>query len=164
MHSWVSLTERNLSKGETVPLHAMEAKGERMYSAYSFTTSALDRGEWLASRPGRVLPRGKDPRYPLYRRLAGPQSWSGHRGLRKNPLASVGDRTSIAQSSSSLSDTILTALLWLLETYVGEDNIKMKFSTERCGKVVSTPASNSGVTGIQILAQRPTTLGCLGLL
>jgi hypothetical protein len=24
------------------------------------------------------LPRGKDPRYPLYRRLGGPQSRSGH--------------------------------------------------------------------------------------
>jgi hypothetical protein len=54
--------------------------GERRYSSYSFTTSALDGGEWSASRPGRSLPRGKDPRYPLYRRLGGPQSRSGHRG------------------------------------------------------------------------------------
>jgi hypothetical protein len=42
--------------------------GERKYSSYSFLTSALDRGEWLASRPGRALPQGKDPRYPLYRK------------------------------------------------------------------------------------------------
>jgi hypothetical protein len=54
--------------------------GERRYSSYSFTTSALDGGEWSASRPGRVLPQGKGPRYPLYRRLGGPQSRSGHRG------------------------------------------------------------------------------------
>jgi hypothetical protein len=27
-----------------------------------------------------------DPRYPLDRRLGGPQNWSGHRGQRKNPL------------------------------------------------------------------------------
>jgi hypothetical protein len=40
--------------------------------------------EWSASRPGRSLPSGKDPRYPLYRRLGGPQSCSGHRGLRRN--------------------------------------------------------------------------------
>jgi hypothetical protein len=46
----------------------------------------LDGGEWSASRPGRALPQGKDPRYPLYRRLGGPQSRSGHRGSRKNPL------------------------------------------------------------------------------
>jgi hypothetical protein len=54
--------------------------GERRYSSYSFSTSALDRGEWSASRPGRALPRGKDPQYPLDRRLGGPQSRSGHRG------------------------------------------------------------------------------------
>jgi hypothetical protein len=29
---------------------------ERRYSSYSFTTSALDGGEWSASRPGCVLP------------------------------------------------------------------------------------------------------------
>jgi hypothetical protein len=47
-------------------------------------------GEWSASRPGRALPRGKDPRYPLYRRLGGPQSRSGHRGYMKNPLPLLG--------------------------------------------------------------------------
>jgi hypothetical protein len=51
--------------------------GERRYSAYSFLTWALDVGEWSTSRPGRILPRGKDPLYPLYRRLGGPQSRSG---------------------------------------------------------------------------------------
>jgi hypothetical protein len=29
--------------------------------------------------PAALLPRGKDPRYPLYRRLGGPQSQSGKR-------------------------------------------------------------------------------------
>jgi hypothetical protein len=52
--------------------------GEMRYSSYSFLTSALDGGEWSASRSGRSLPRGKDPQYPLYRRLGGPQSRSGH--------------------------------------------------------------------------------------
>jgi hypothetical protein len=54
--------------------------GERRYSSYSFLTSALDGGEWSASRSGRALSRGKDPWYPLYRRLSGPQGRSGHRG------------------------------------------------------------------------------------
>jgi hypothetical protein len=53
---------------------------ERRYSSYSFLTSALDGGEWSTSRPGRDLTRGKDPRYPLYRRVGGSQSRSGHRG------------------------------------------------------------------------------------
>jgi hypothetical protein len=35
--------------------------GERRYSSYSFTTTALDGGEWSASRPGRALPPGKGP-------------------------------------------------------------------------------------------------------
>jgi hypothetical protein len=62
----------------------MKALGEeRRYSSYSFTTSVLDGGEWSASRPGRALPPGKGPRYPLDRRLGGPQSRSGHRGYRK---------------------------------------------------------------------------------
>jgi hypothetical protein len=30
-----------------------------MYSFYSFTTSALDGGEWSASRPSRALPSGE---------------------------------------------------------------------------------------------------------
>jgi hypothetical protein len=34
---------------------------ERRYSSYSFLNSALDGGEWSASRPGRALPQGKDP-------------------------------------------------------------------------------------------------------
>jgi hypothetical protein len=56
------------------------ACGERRYSSYPFLTSALDGGEWSASRPGRALPPGKEPRYPLDRRLGGPQSRSGCRG------------------------------------------------------------------------------------
>jgi hypothetical protein len=58
----------------------MEAQGKRMYSSYTFTTSALDGGEWSASCPGLALPPGKDPQCPLDRRLGGSQSQSGHRG------------------------------------------------------------------------------------
>jgi hypothetical protein len=40
---------------------AMEALAGRRYSSYSFLTSALDGGDWSASRPGRALPPGKGP-------------------------------------------------------------------------------------------------------
>jgi hypothetical protein len=40
---------------------------------------ALDRAEWLASRPGRIYPKGS-LRYPLDRRLDGPQSRPGRGG------------------------------------------------------------------------------------
>jgi hypothetical protein len=41
------------------------AWGERRYSSYSYSTSALDRGEWSASRPGRALAPGKGPLVPI---------------------------------------------------------------------------------------------------
>jgi hypothetical protein len=41
------------------------ALGEKRNSSYSFTTSALDEGEWSASRPGRALPPGKGPPVPI---------------------------------------------------------------------------------------------------
>jgi hypothetical protein len=84
IHICVRLWE-NKKQSSPAPRHG-GALGERRYSSHSLLTSALDGGEWSASRPGRALPRGKDPRYPLDRRLDGPQSRSGHRGYRKNPL------------------------------------------------------------------------------
>jgi hypothetical protein len=79
-------------------------KRERRYSSNSFVTSALDGGEWSASRPGRVLPPGKYSRYPLTRRQGGPHRRSGHR-LEEKSFISAGHRTIIARP-----DTILTEL------------------------------------------------------
>jgi hypothetical protein len=50
--------------------------GEQRYSSTLFLTSALEGGEGSASRPCRTLVPGKT-RYPLYRRLGGPQGRSG---------------------------------------------------------------------------------------
>jgi hypothetical protein len=36
-----------------------------MYSSYSFTTYALDGGEWSASHPRRALASGKGPPVPI---------------------------------------------------------------------------------------------------
>jgi hypothetical protein len=44
--------------------------------ALPFLTTALEGGEGSASRPGRFLPPEKN-RYPLYRRLGGPQGRTG---------------------------------------------------------------------------------------
>jgi hypothetical protein len=40
-------------------------QGGEAHSSASFFTSALDGSEWSASRPGRALPRGKDPPVPI---------------------------------------------------------------------------------------------------
>ena len=50
------------------------------------------RGEWSAVRPGRTLPPGKT-RYPLYRRLGGPQGRSG----RAESLVPTGIRSRTVQ-------------------------------------------------------------------
>jgi hypothetical protein len=57
--------------------------GEWRYSSTHSLTSALDGGKWSTLRPP-ALPPGKSPRYPLDRRLGGPQSWSGRGGEEKN--------------------------------------------------------------------------------
>jgi len=50
----------------------MESRG----IALLYLDHVTRRGEGSASRPDRSLPPGKT-RYPLYRRLGGPQGWSG---------------------------------------------------------------------------------------
>jgi hypothetical protein len=56
----------NKFKAKADPLHAMEALGgDRKYSSYLYSTSALDGGEWSASRTGRALAPGKGPPEPV---------------------------------------------------------------------------------------------------
>jgi hypothetical protein len=75
---------------KAVPLHRRESR----YSSYSFMNSALDGGEWSASRPGRALPPGKGPLYPLYRRLGGPSVDTEARGKILLPLSGIESRSS----------------------------------------------------------------------
>jgi hypothetical protein len=58
-------------------------------------TTALDRGEWSASLQRLLYPQGKSARYPLDKRLSGPQSRSGHCGEEKNLLPPPGNRTPV---------------------------------------------------------------------
>jgi hypothetical protein len=72
--------------------------GERRYSSYLFLTSALDGGEWSASRPGRALPPGKEPPVPIKQEAgwAPKPVWTSR--LEEKSSASVGDRTPVFQS------------------------------------------------------------------
>jgi hypothetical protein len=78
--------------------------GERRYSFYSFLTSALD-----AVSGQRYAPAALYPRYPLDRRLGGPQSWSGHRGQRKNPfpLPGIEPRQGV---NAAINELLLTSV------------------------------------------------------
>jgi hypothetical protein len=72
---------------KAVPLHAVEALRGRGYIAPTHSRPRHKMGvSGQHHAPAAFYPRGKDPRYSLYRRLGGPQSRSGHRGYRKNPL------------------------------------------------------------------------------
>ena len=64
-------------KGKVFPLLArLWPRGWVEVKLYFSKTTALEGGEWSAARPGRTLPPRKT-RYPLYRRLCGPQGRSG---------------------------------------------------------------------------------------
>jgi hypothetical protein len=74
--------------------------GERRYGSYSFTTSALDGGEWSASRPGRALPPGKGPPVPFVQEAGWTPEPVWTQRLEEKSFASAGDRTPIAWPSS----------------------------------------------------------------
>jgi len=60
-------------------------------------TAALEGGEWSAARPGRTLPPVKT-RYSFYKRLGGPQGWSG----RVENLVPTGTRSRTVQPVAQL--------------------------------------------------------------
>jgi hypothetical protein len=97
------MSYNNMCDGDkAVPLHAMEALGggERRYSSYSFSTSALDGGEWPALRPGRALPPGKGPPVPIGQGTGWAPEPVWTQRLQEKSFAPAGDRTPIARSSS----------------------------------------------------------------
>jgi len=79
-----------------------------MYSCTLFLLSALDGSEWSTPRTGRFLP-GRN-RYPLYRRLGGPQSRSG-RGLKVSPPPEFYLRTAHPVESSYTDGAIPVHML-----------------------------------------------------
>jgi len=76
-------------------------------------TAALEGGEGSASRPGRTLPPGKN-RYPLYRRLGGPQGRSGRGGKSRPHRDSIPGRPARSQSLYRLSKRAHTEVYTIL--------------------------------------------------
>jgi hypothetical protein len=92
--------------------------GERRYSSYSCLISALDGGEWSASRPGRALPPGNEPPVLIGQEALWAPELVWTQRLEEKSFPSVGDRTPVVQSV-----TILTELLRLLTVSVNIRNI-----------------------------------------
>ena len=84
----------------------------KMYSSTLSSTSALDGGVWSTPLPGR-LPLGKT-RYPLYRRLGGPQSRS--RQVRKISSPPGFDPRTVQPVASRYTDCAIPVpiLRWIL--------------------------------------------------
>jgi hypothetical protein len=75
-----------VGKGKVLPRTGYEGPlGEWRYSSTLSLTLALDEGRWSTPRPGRFTPE-KETRYPLYRRLGGPQGRSGRVRKISTPL------------------------------------------------------------------------------
>jgi hypothetical protein len=89
----------NDKKGKEVPLRSIEAHlGDRRYSSYSFLTSALEGGEWAASRPDRSLPPQKEPPVPIVQEAGWAPGPVWTQRLEGKSSACVGDRTPAVQS------------------------------------------------------------------
>jgi hypothetical protein len=74
---------------------------ERRYSSYSFLTSALDGGEWSASRRDHALPPGKGPPVPIGQEAGWVLEPVWMQRIQEKSSASVGDRTPVIQSIAS---------------------------------------------------------------
>jgi hypothetical protein len=63
-------------------------------------TSAVDGGEWSASRPGRLLPQMKRPLVPIVQEAGWASGLVWTQSLEEKLFAPAGDRISIARSCS----------------------------------------------------------------
>jgi hypothetical protein len=83
---------------------------ERRYSFYSFSTSALDGGEWSKSRPGRTLAPGKGPPVPIVQEAGWAPGPVWTQRLEEKSFRFCRGSNLDRRSSSPQPDTILTEL------------------------------------------------------
>ena len=116
----------------------MKSCGELDWQHHAFLSSALIGGGLLTSRGGLSIPLGLSCRYPLIRKLVGPQNLSGHFGGKKSlsPSRRAESCCLIVQYVSCL---VLSKLIYIL--YVA-------WCLRRCGTSRTVPGSiPGGVTG-----------------
>jgi hypothetical protein len=103
LHDKTVVLEEVKVEGKVVPVLNSALRHEGVWGSGCIDPHFLDLGtswRWVVSfTPLPLYPRGKSPRYPLDRRLGGPQSQSGRRGEVKI-LALTGTRTPTPWSTS----------------------------------------------------------------
>jgi hypothetical protein len=94
--SYLILILKQLNLSRYTPRRRLAKK----YSFYSLSTSAVDGGEWSASRPGRILTPGKGPPVPVVQEAGWAPEPVWTQRLEEKSFATAGDRTSTALWSS----------------------------------------------------------------
>jgi hypothetical protein len=112
-----------------------------MYSSYSFSASALDGGEWSASRPDSALRLWKGSPIPIVQEAGWASKLSRHRGLLL-PLPGIERRSSVRPVRSQ-------ALYWL--SYPGSKLQERLFYFVICLRRDTSYVGNYAVRYISIL-------------
>ena len=142
---------------------------EYRYSSTLSLTIALEDVGWLTPRPGRFNP-GKDTRYPLHRRLGGPQGRSG-RERKISPPAGFDPRT-VQPVTSRYTDCATPAHLFVgthpyhsTTAPFSSIGVLQPWSDSRLSRAQST--THGALTGTCIVTVRPyataTCLKCITL-
>jgi hypothetical protein len=103
--------------------YAIKTRDAVHVQLHIFLTSALDGGEWSASRPGRCTPGKRAPRYPFDRKLGGPQNRAGRHGEEKSPTP-TGTRTSTLRLFIPQPVAILTAVYDLFPYLISQAQLE----------------------------------------
>jgi hypothetical protein len=112
-------------------------------------TTALEGGEGSAPRPGRSLPPGRT-RYPLYRRLGGPQGRSGQ--VRKISPPPGFDPRTVQPVASRYTDWATRPTRWVLPYAQVLHNVRYLHDVSRF-LLTSAAWAAPIVTGIQFTPQ-----------
>ena len=124
--NWYQGIYKRGKKGKVIPLQARCGPECGRGIALLFHDRGTRRGKWSAARPGRTLSPGKT-RYPLYRRIGGPQ---GRSGWAEN-LVPTWIRSRTVQSSVAIPTKLPGPHLW-------KEAWKLNFNQPRNSKIHRT--------------------------
>jgi hypothetical protein len=124
-------------KGRPRTSHEGPEEEKRYSSTLSLTWTLARRGGWWTPRPGRFTPR-KETRYPVYRRLSGPQGRCGR--VRKISPPPGFDTRTVQPVASRYTDWAIAAHN-LLNTawYFTQVRVRYQLTVDMCTVTFETP-------------------------